>query len=365
MKNSRWLKISLLATAFTLAAVVALNIFIDTYGIYTCLYKPFKKSGLDQEFLLTGFNQRIYNTELILRNHDRYDSFLFGSSLVGVISVGDIKTGNFFNMSYPQGNLAEHVAIIKTFIKNDIKIKQIVIGLDEYSFEQKRSEHQKQLLMIMHPEVSGQNRASVFFKYFLRMPRPFELSAAYSCWIEGNDHLKIKVDRTGLNQGWRLLEREITATEKLPFSGKSVVYQPHSLSQKSMEDTMNLIEELKAIAAEHHFSVILFFNPVYAGTYANYAAGLLPIKEQLAKHSNFIDFSGFNTVTQDASNYYEEFHYRYKIGNMILKRIFNIEGTDIPANFGVLVTNKNVIQHVSDERRALEQYLLTARSVQN
>jgi hypothetical protein len=73
--------------------------------------------------------------------------------------------------------------------------------------------------------------------------------------------------------------------------------------------------------------------------------------------TDFYDFSGLNSVTLNNLNYYEKNHYRYLVGNMIVKRIFGCGNINIPDDFGVLVTKNNINEHIKKQRWELENYL--------
>ncbi len=69
------------------------------------------------------------------------------------------------------------------------------------------------------------------------------------------------------------------------------------------------------------------------------------------------DFSGYNSITTESLPgmndkksemkwYWESSHFKAKTGDLILSRMFNIFNPDLPDNFGVLITAKNIEQHL-------------------
>ena len=56
-------------------------------------------------------------------------------------------------------------------------------------------------------------------------------------------------------------------------------------------------------------------------------------------------------------NYYEESHYRFRVGYMIASRLFGLQSFPVPADFGLLVTRQNVERHLNHQRRDLKKYL--------
>jgi len=356
MHYRRWLKMTLFITISLLVVIIGINILMDTHGVYYTLFSPPKNKKINTAMFHAGLNLHIYNPELIFRNPDRFDSFLFGSSRVSAIDTSQLVTGHFYNMSYPSGLLEEHLAIIKTFLKKGVKIKNVVIGLDEFTFISRMRDHENQLITIMHPDVSGKSRTFILLQFFLRMPRAFELSRWFESLLEKDD-LKSGMSDNGLNLFWLRTEKIIAAIGKPLFSDPPFVYAPIVFDEKLVCEVLDQVDELKVLARENHFTLIFFFNPVQAQRYANFAAGLLPVKQKLAEHTDFYDFSGFNSVTTDNFNYYEEQHYRYLVAKMIVRRMFGNSDSPVPDDFGFLVTQDNVGNYTYKQKLEMDKYL--------
>jgi len=356
MHYSGWLKITLFLTGLLLVFIVGANILMDTHGVYYTLFSSHKDKKINSAMFLAGLNQQIYNPELIFRNPERFDSFLFGTSRVSAIDTSRIMTGRFYNMSSPQALLAENLAMIKTFLKKGIKIKNVIIGLDEFSFTSRIRDHENQLITIMHPEVSGKSRASVFFKFFFRMPRSFELSREFD-YLFKNVDAKSELTDNGLNLFWLQTEKIIAASGKPLFSDPPFVYTPFVFDEQLVHEVLGQIDELKELSRKNHFNLTFFFNPIQARRYANFAQGFLPIKQKLAEHTDFYDFSGFNSITTDNLNYYEEQHYRYLVGEMIVQKMFGSSDRHVPDDFGFLVTKDTVENYTYKQKREMDKYL--------
>jgi hypothetical protein len=357
MSHLKWFKITALFIISLLVFVVVTNIVFDTFGIRLILFNINKNMRINPSIFELRFNQRIYNSELIFHNPDCFDSFLFCSSRIGVIDTTKITTGRFYNMSYPQGIVAEHLSLIKTILKKGIKIKNIIIGLDEYSFISRIPEHNNQLLYIMHPDVSGQSQTNIFMRYFFRLPRPFEIASGVKSFFKNNGKLKPQINDTGLHIFLLTKEKEIAAAGNSFSPDEDFIYSPCIFDQQLANEVFSQIDEIKLLAKKNNFSLIIFFNPIYAQKYANYAAGFVSIKKKLAEHTDFFDFSGFNSITLNNLNYYEELHYRYLVGDMIIKRISGDDDINVPKDFGVLVTKNNVETCINKQKLETNKYL--------
>ncbi len=282
---------------------------------------------------------------------------MFGSSRVGTIDVAKITSGHYFNMSYSQGLPGEHLAVIKEILKRGGLIKSVIIGLDEFCFSTPMSMHNNQLLWVAHPEISGMRLPEIFFLYFLRKPGGFELTILKDRITGHKNEFGLTFDLNGRNLSWKGQEKIINETNKTSFSFKPKVYSPLIYKKNADAEAFGAIEELIALSRTKNISITFFINPLYYQYYLPYAEGLIAVKEKLALVTDFYDFSGFNSVTTNEMNYYEESHYRYLVGDMIVKRIFGNGDVNVPKDFGVLVTRENVNEHTAKQKRELENYL--------
>jgi hypothetical protein len=357
MKHTKWLTITLSLIFVFDAIIVAFNFSEDTYGVRQTLFSLNQDKDISYRFYPDAINQHIFNPEFIFSHPKRFDSFIFGSSRVAVIDPAKIGGGNFYNMSYSQGLPSEHLAIIKAFLRREIKIKTVLIGLDEFCFAISAEEHKNQLLRIMHPDISGQSRLTLFLLYFFRKPSLFEAANAKNELLHKKREDGFMLDKNGLNLGWVNKERTINAVQKPIFPNQMPLYAPIKYPPQDVDRSIRIIEELVNLSKINNFSVILFFNPMNAKIYLNYANELMRIKERLARITDYYDFSGFNSVTTNDVNYYEEGHYRYLVGDLIIKKIYDEDKMTIPRDFGVRVTKENINEHIENQRRELACYL--------
>jgi hypothetical protein len=354
MNYYKWLITTLFFILLFACGIVAANFYVDHHGVRLSLFSGNKE--IRQTVYPDGLNQHMFNAELIFRRPENFNSFLFGSSRVSVMDVAKITTGRFYNMSYSQGLPAQHLAIIKSFLQRGIKIKSVVVGLDEFCFLLSASAHQKQLLRMMHPDAGGPGRPEIFGMYFFRKPSLDELGRWRDRVLYGKMEGRIVMNHLGVHLGWRQKEIILQTIKKPIFQFSIQKYEPITYGQKEIDEAFVAIEELISLSRIHGFSLTFFIAPFYSNFYANYAEGLLNIKERLARLTDYYDFSGINSITTNDMNYYEESHYRYCVGDMMIKRMFG-DPTGIPADFGVLVTRQNAASHVKNQRRELEQYL--------
>ncbi|MEN6508509.1 MAG: hypothetical protein ABFD63_07000 [Smithella sp.] len=357
MSNLKWLIATLSLILLFAALIVAVNLYVDHHGVRLSLFSSGGKISQNQIVYPDGINQHMFNPELIFRNPEKFDSFLFGSSRTSVIHVEKIPDGRFYNMSYSLGLPTQHLAILKAFVNRGIKIKHVIIGLDEIAFAMPPAATQKHLVRIMHPDTGGPGRLEIFGMYFFRKPELEELGRWQDRVVQGKMNGRIIMTPHGVNLVWLEKDRIIEKAAKPVFHFAADQYKPVTYGPKEMDEAFKAIEELVALSQSHHFRLTFFISPIYSQLYLNNAESLLTAKARLAQMTDYYDFSGFNSVTTNPVNYYEEVHYRYRVGDMIIERIFGGSIAALPEDFGVLVTKQSIGQHLEKQKRELEQYL--------
>ncbi|MCX7923710.1 MAG: hypothetical protein N3B21_17135 [Clostridia bacterium] len=325
-------------TFICVAPIVIFNYTIDPYGIFR---KNFENQHIEP-------NQQFIKMKYILKNPNKYDSFLFGSSRVGNIDTQKIKGEKFYNMTYSQGVPGEFARNIKTMVRNGVKIKTLMVGIDDFSYKFDPNDRYKEL--IRYPYTDDlQGRAYFYFTYLFKIHdidilkpyfvnTPQRFPTHYDIWNSGRP-LHPEIDEYIDNNKEKHLND--------PRFNKPPVHKKNRVNA-----TISEINEIIQVAKENNIKSIVFINPVYKTTYlANFPDQFSEFKRKLAEITPFYDFSGINSVTTNKLNYYEYSHYRVFIGDLIIARIFNYSETKVPTDFGVYVSKENIDMHLDYLRK--------------
>jgi hypothetical protein len=213
----------------------------------------------------------------------------------------------------------------------------------------------------MHPDLTGKSRPSIFFLYYFRVPQIFELGDGIKLLRNEPGKDKFVLNEKGHNLFWSTQEKIMEQLRQPAFTGRPVTAPLNYFQAELIDEVFAQINELLALAKQKNFKVIFFFNPHNQNLYSTYAHAFFPIKLRLAALTDYYDFSGLNSITMDNLNYYEESHYRYRVGDMIVKRIFGTGNILVPEDFGVLVTGENVSEHIKKQQLELERYVAANR----
>lgn len=270
----------------------------------------------------------------VMKHPDRYDSLLFGSSRVGFLDVERMNDGVYYDMMASEGLPAEHVKTLRSLIKRGFIPKNVIVGVDDISYFVDPASHDNILYRKMFP---WDGPATEKLGFFLRYMDP----------ITNIQSLETISDHDISDRGWsdRLLT---TGTENLDIEAD---FNPDNLKPywadyyMPREEAFDDIRELKALCDEYDIKLTVFTNPVFGHTYMkDIQNGYLVFLERLAEITDYYNFSGFNDMTLDTANYYENSHYTRAIGDKMIDAMFydTVDERLLSQGFGYYVTSENV-----------------------
>lgn len=317
------LKFISLVTA-ALLCVMAYNYIFDSSGLFNT---DFSQPRVEP-------NQHFVKMRYLLANPDKYDAYCFGSSRVGNIDLTKIANGcRYYNMTYSEGLPHEWLGDIKLLLNHHVAVKQILLGIDDFSFRADPVLHESQYLRIPYRE----DTIKTYLSYLLKMPsQPAKADGKGSIFdIYGSGRpLHPQADaQIEADMAKHLADEKFT--------------KPMAYGGNRIQQTIADIKEIQSLCEQNGIELIVFINPVNFVTYqANNLAEFNEFKRELAQVTDYYDFSGKNEITGNNYYYYETSHYRPLVGDMMVHRIFAMP-KDADASFGRWVTKENVEEHLA------------------
>lgn len=322
MKYQKYCLRIVIITFSIIITIVMINYVVDPYGIF--------KYSFDKQ--ITEPNQHFIKMRYIINNPTKYESFIFGSSRVGNININKIPINeNFYNMTYSEGLPNEFLNDIKIMIDKGVKIKTLLIGLDDFSFRVNPKEHLQQLMRKPYQE----DIIEFYINYLLTVPNPLIIQSNLC------DQPKTYFDIYGSGRPLHPQVDIDIENEPIIHINNHKFNIPTEYRGNRIKETLNELEEINQIACKNNIQLIFFINPIHQTTYLDTnKLEFNDFKQGLASISSFYDFSGINTITINNYYYYETSHYRPIVGDMIIAKIFGIDGI-APDDFGILVPKQN------------------------
>ena len=326
---------------YALALHIIVPLVIDPFNIFHA--ENIRDNGIQP-------NQNYIKMKYILDNPDLYNGFLFGSSRVGALHTDKILGEKVYNLAYPNGLPAEHLANITTFLKNDIKPSVIYIGVDSLSYTEEMSDHIPEHLRCPY-EVMRDDKAHFFSLYL----NPFvAIRSLMLSRVENSFFVSLE---GFCNYGWTIPYGRNSKFDWEHNKIKPVIGR--KFNDALLKNTLDDMRKIADLCYEHNIKLVVFTNPMY---YVTYAASLekkyYDFLEGIAGITDFYNFSGFNTITLDRRKYREPSHYTAEIGDLIIDIMCN--GKAYPKlqaqGFGVKVTRENIKDFINMLKQQAEDY---------
>lgn len=325
---------------FSLIILLLINFFIDAYGIF----------GKNMKYQILEPNKNYIKTKYILRNKSKYDSFIFGSSRVGMIPTEKIQEYKFYNMTYSEGLPNEWLNTLKTFVENDIKIKMVLIGIDDISFKVDYKEHFNQPMRLPYQNLISYKE--IFKNYlFINPKNEYNSETLKKIRKKSYNEDYINIYTTGSNISKESLKFDKEIEKNIEHHVKKDIFLETSYGNKKFINIDKNIETLKNIedlCIKNGIEIIFIFNPLHSTAFINNnEKEYIAIKEKIFKtlKSDIYDFSSNNSISKNNYYWYETSHFRSIVGEMILKVIFKDKvkeavKVDIPDDFVCVIKNK-------------------------
>lgn len=295
----------LAALAVILLVTVWFPIKLDPYNVFH--YNCIRFNGVEP-------NQNFIKTRYIIDNPERFDSFLFGSSRVGMMDVSRIRSGHFYNMAYSEGLPAEHLRNLRLFLKHGVRISNVWIGVDNISCFVDPAKHQGVLMRREYPE---DERLWKFYLPYVNCSMAFHSLDTIMAADRSDGEKEEDFYLTG--NSW--LSQEINRREK----ANRPAWDKHYKARFS--ECLQELRQIMQLCQEHGIRLTFFTNPLYENTYEKcLAEGYGEFLKALAKVTPYHDFSGI-PMTTNRDCYIESSHYRFKVGDFMIEAL---ENTDAP-----------------------------------
>jgi hypothetical protein len=347
----RWTLIVFWSTAILVGTVVGINVVVDAYGI--------RRTDFSRQFQPP--NMSFCKINYLMKNKNKYDSFIFGSSRVTNIDVKKISNGRYYNMFYAGGLPEEHLEHLRFLLNNGVAVKNVLLGLDDFSYLIDPQQHLGELDFQPHPAVSGKSLLTFYGEYFFKLNKLFPQLQAY---IRHNytrrnspEETRVVYDIYGTGRGLcsdcdESIERNVRGhiTSKIFLEPTDYRF----LQKDRIAPVLSAMKELVALSEKDRFRLIIFINPIHRTTYLNADLGKFALfKRKLAEIADYYDFSGLNSVTTNNYDYYETSHYRPFVGDMMLKVMLGSPDVNVPHDFGFYVTRNTVASHLKSQCREI------------
>lgn len=326
-------------------------------------YEIFEYQALGQGIY---HNQRYEKINFLKNNHQRFDSYLIGSSRVGFITPQKIESylpeSKFYNAWVSSGNPLDAQIFIDWLIKNHYEVKYLLIqiGLDH-------------CINIIDYRLAGDMQRNWHYEITNGSPIDF-----YGPYIFGFLMKAIRQKIDGLLQdksipqfedeqtgvwGYTIREQERHKNLKAYIANEPTFHKPKAIPKNfmsAMQITLlkEALNKLNTQCKDYQIKCIFMTAPIYYKDAQRYSQDLrYSILELLAQNlsDGFWHFDYLNSITTDEHNYYESTHQLPEVDTMMLARIFG-DNANTRKDFGIFITKENFDESLKDLRSIEEEF---------
>jgi hypothetical protein len=152
------------------------------------------------------------------------------------------------------------------------------------------------------------------------------------------------------------LQKNINKHLKLYFDPQKGIYSNYEYS----DDFMLLVKKIIKYCKIHDIHTYIYISPIYIEHfYAIKKAGLLDefehFKRELVKITDYIDFTGPNSVTINKNNYWDSSHLRIELTKVVMEKLLRNTAVKGYEDFGIMVTPKNIESHLKEQQNQYKE----------
>lgn len=310
----RWNLAVFAGLVLSVLLLVAMNYIVDPYLVFhSDVMRPSVTS-----------NERYNKVEHLLNNPGRYDSFMIGSSLMGVYDpdvANALRPGHhYYNLSVFSGTAVDEFEMLSALHAHGQEIREVIIGIDAFPFKAVNDTN-RDASMRHHPVVLGKSTLNYFGGYLF-------VSSFRQSLAKLVDHnlpeasFKFDFNDTGV---WQLLayEKRIQ-TDPVTYAAEMFKKPlPVTADVAWVDGRFGELEKLVEWLQEHQVRVFAFIHPfsqqqqntMTAESYNEFRRRVHAIIPSI------VDFSGREDITGNVALYYEPKHYRPGLAAYLLAQL--------------------------------------------
>lgn len=153
-----------------------------------------------------------------------------------------------------------------------------------------------------------------------------------------------------LNNGQFNIQNSINGHLQEYFRKNHGIYTNYEYSS----EYMLMFKKIVTYCHENDINMYVYIPPIYVEHFnAISEAGLKSqfetFKMELVKITDFIDFTGVNSITTDKNNFWDSSHLRTEYSELVMAKMIHNVDAEGHQDFGVMVTKENIEEHLKKQ----------------
>lgn len=363
MNSKKWIKILTVLCVLGVGFVGGINYLVDPQGFNnTVIIDRINSKKYSNTSMTTRFKAKILEK-------GNFDAIMLGTSRIGVMNpniVNKYLNTNTFNLEYPGSNTIIQNKLFK-YANHFNDIKYLIYGIDFLAFNENRIiKNDFKEFYDLEENIENFETISNFELYFnfetftksvkLVIKNILNKQKDEAIYLASNGMRDYRNYIQEYNNGKLDLTKNINSSIKSYFKTDGT-YKNYKFSYKYLEYFKDTLDYCK----KNDIKVFVYIPPMYSQHFdainkAGYFDEFELFKKELVKLTNYIDFTGHNSITENKNNYWDSSHLRVEVTKQIMEKLFNDKTVDTTNNFGTLVTKENINHHLENLRTQIKDY---------
>lgn len=354
MRYRRWNVAFLCWVLAVLLFVAAMNYFVDPYGYFSYQSGDYARIYSAS----TSYFSRELKAEHVLHFAEDYDAFLLGGSKAGAFRAEKLQEMDgyrYYNMFQIHGNFYEYELMVK-FLMAHADPKKIMITLSGGEVNSLLQD-QESLSTKLPAVVTGGSKALEILDFLFKdvgesfakfKARGFS-TASYEGPTGGERDLSSYYPRTKDDAAWEQFTKKSVLGS---FQNEIKRLFTRDKRSKYYQENLDALQRIKDLCDAHGTKLLVVVVPSFFSKYQSYDSTYYrDYLEDIARITDFWDFSGYNEITLNPYNFYDGTHFYYETADLIID---TIDGADSYPGFGQYVTRETAAEYVAGRQAQYE-----------
>ncbi|MEJ8545027.1 polysaccharide deacetylase family protein [Brevibacillus borstelensis] len=343
MKFGKWIVKLFISLKVFVLILCLFNYVIDPFGVFGDKFLKWYSYNMIN-------NQNIAKISYLDQFHDHYDSYIIGGSPSSSLSPELLNKyysdAKFYSMLMNERDFSDYEKTLYYLVENyHVKHMILHVSLNDLAQHRYDSSNVKEYL---HAKVSGDS-LGLFYTRFLTLNPKYGL-AKLKEWVKSMNEPMEFAD-TDLGAG--VYHKAGRDSEKLNDLEYYLARHPEftkpkeKMSAARMDQNIASVKRMKEYCEKRGIYFTVVTGAAYYTEVDRYnTQDLKTYWRKLAAVTDFWDFSGYNTISQDPRHFYDPTHYRDSVGQMMMACMFGDNDVYVPKNFCHYTTRRNVDEHI-------------------
>ncbi|HAS74810.1 MAG TPA: hypothetical protein DCS67_11760, partial [Clostridiales bacterium UBA8960] len=343
MNGLKWFKWVVISCILACLSLFAFNMVIDPFGVFGDRFINFYAYNMNN-------NPRVAKIAYLDRHFEKYDSYVVGGSKSSSLSPDLLNQyyegASFYNMMMYGGDFYDYQKTIHYLVEN-YKVKNIILHMSMQEIDHYNQQN-KTINTELSEKVLSDNRIKYYSKYLtLNLEHAFKkVQGLIQRKFDPMAYATFIPEKGVYNKSVRDIESLGNLDDfiaKYPEFNDPLWH----LYGVAIDDNVTALQRIKDYLEQHGVSFTFIAAPTYHKEMDRYQTDdIYKLWRGIARVTDFWDFTGYNSISYDARNFYDRMHYRNSVGNLMIETMFSSKQP--LTDFGHFTTSENVESRLDD-----------------